>query len=531
MIKSPENFFEKVKKKFDKTDRNIVITTFVLGLITNFYFLIRDGLAPDALSADYLHIAGPWEIQLGRFSLQILDNVRFGFVNQLIIILLSLLFMSGFIMLIRRIFKIKSNILLFLLTSIVVVAPQFTETYMFLYCADSYLLAFFTSALAVFSLSKIESIKTSKRWIFLAFISTILISSLYQAYLGVLLGLVVIYAIYEVFEKGTKTALKHFVRNAIIIFIGICAYYVAFRAFCKLYHVRPSSYKGADGLGLSTLRALPDTIKVAFTDFYNFFFAESGIINNAYYHRGLIYIGLAIAGILALFKNFKSEKKERVGKIFTVLLLLAVFPIAVNIMNLIATGTRINLVTGPGILMTVVLFIILIDRLKEGSFENLIRWASIILLVVLGWTYLISNVHTYVARSNQYNEFKTISENIYEKATALNDYKKDMPFLFSNAIVTPAEEFEKTNGMVTGNTISWLGYAGIERYTLFFEKYLGIKIKAADKDQYKAIIETDEFKEMEIYPENESVKIIDGVVVVKISNEVLIDKAGEVIEW
>ena len=430
-------------------------------------------------------------------------------------------------MLIRRIFKIESKLLLTLLAIIVAIAPQFTETYFYLYCADSYLLAFFAAALAVFSLTKIDKIKNSKRWVILTIISTILTCSLYQAYLGVLLGLLVAYAVKETLDKSAKIAIKNFVRNCAVILIGVCIYYVMFLDFCFINHVRPSGYKGANKLGLSTLLAMPENIANAFSDFYRFFFVDRKIINNDFYNRGIFYMILLVVFAFASFKIFKNEKSKK-SQILTTFLLLTIFPIAVNIMDIIASGTRINLVTGPGILITAVLFIIMIDRLKDCNFNNLLRYVSSIVLIILAWTFTLSNIHTYVARNGQYDAFKNIAQNIYNKATALENYKPNMKFMFSNVIQTPAKEFEKTNGMITGNTLSWTGYAGVRRYTYFFNKYLGLNISSADADEYLKIVETDEFKNMEIYPENESVKIIDGVVVIKTSEKVLVRDDGTI---
>lgn len=527
-IKSPETCIKSFFNLFDKTDLLILLTVFIIGFITNFYFLNSGGLSPDALSESYFHIAGPWEIQLGRFSLPLLDHLRFGFVNHFIIILIALSFMSGSIILIRRILKLKSRLLIFILTLLTAAAPQFTETYMYLYCADSYLLAFFGATLAVYALTKINTIRKNKFWFLVAIFSTILVSSLYQAYLGVLLGLLIIYTIKEIIETDTKTALKKFLRNCLIIFIGICFYYILFRVFCKINHVRPSAYKGANGLGLETILALPKNILNAFVDFYNFFFAERIIINNNFYFRQFFYLALAIILTLVLAKVIKNRKNSQ--KIATICLIIT-FPIFINIMNLIASGTRINLVTGPGLITTFVLLIFLLDQLKNSSLNNLLRWLSSILLIIVAWTFMLSNTHTYIARNDQYSDFKTIMSNIYQKATSLENYKKDLPFLFSNIIDTPAREYEKTNGMITGNTISWTGYAGVMRYEEFFKKFLGVDIKSADEHKYLEIVNTKDFQDMPVYPEANSVKIINDVVVIKVSDQTLINEDNTVRIW
>ena len=200
-------------------------------------------------------------------------------------------------------------------------------------------------------------------------------------------------------------------------------------------------------------------------------------------------------------------------------------------MNLIASGTRINLVTGPGIITTAVLFIYLISKLTPSSFNHSLHWITSLTLFLLTWTFLLADTYTYIVRNDQYNDFKTIATNIHQKATALENYQPDLPFLFSNIIETPAREYEKTTGMVTRNTISWTGYAGVQRYEEFFRKFLGLNIRSATEKQYLKIVNTPEFKAMPTYPANDSVKIIDDIIVVKITNSVLINEQGEVKLW
>ena len=517
-----------ILKIIKREDKYILATVFIAGIINNFYFLISDGLSPDALSSEYTHIAGLWETQLGRFSLQFLDSLRYGFVNQLLIILISLCFIAGAMMLIRRTFKIKSTSILVILTILITVAPQFTETYMYLYCADSYLFAFFLAVLAVFSMSKIDKLLTSKRWAISVVLATALLCSLYQSYLGVLLGLVVTLAIFEIIKNDSKTAIKHFLRNLILVGIGIVGYYVLFRIICKLEHTRPSAYKGANSLGLTTILALPETITSAFADFYYFFFGQGFIINNNFYGRQVIYSILAVLILLGVFQIFKSVKQERIIKIVIFLVLLIIFPIAANIMNLIAPGTRINLVTGPGIITTAVLAAVILDSLNR---QSILRFCSNAVLVFLAWTFLLSNVATYVVREREYSDFKGITENIYTRATLADGYSTNMPFMFSYLIETPSSEVERTNGMVTRDNISWTAYAGVQRYTIFIERFLGHSVEPANEENYAKIVKTDDFKNMPIYPNDGSIKIIDNVVVIKTSDKTYLNEDGTVKLW
>ena len=519
MFKTPEKVLQKIKQVFKKEDKLIFITTLIAGIITNFYFFISKGLQADALNSSYFGIAGKWETKLGRPLIQFTDMARFGFINQLLIVLISLFFIAGAIMLIRRIFKIKSKLLLVILTILITVSPQFTETYMFLYCADSYLLAFFLSALAVFSITKIKSIKKSKQWVLAAIICSGYVCGLYQAYLGVIFGILISYTLKEALDKkNTKIVAKEFFRNVAIVFAGVAAYYVILRVGLKLAHARLAGYKGADSLGLKTILSLPNNIANCFQDFYQFFFGPTRIIFNTYYNRWIFYVILAIIFIAGLFKTLKQNNDFK--KLPFIIFLLLAFPIAISIMNIIASGTRINLVTGPGLITTSLLIVVIYEKLKENKQEIIMRWLTLICLVIISWTYIIANTFTYVVRQQEYDGLKVTFEDIYSRAVQLEDYNKDTKWLFSHYFeVTNVRDIDKTLGMVTTNNITWPSYDGVKRYTHFFKKIMNKDIVAEDNEKYEEIISTDEFKNMPIYPAKNSVKIINGTLVVKVSEK------------
>ena len=159
-IIDPSKLIQNIRNKFDKSDFMITVTVFVLGIINNFYYLIGDGVAPDALHfTTSFYIAGEWEIKLGRFLIKYFNMLRFGFINKLIVILISLICIIISILLIKRIFNIKNKLLLFIVSCIICIAPQFTETYMFIYCADAYLFAFLISVISVYFLNKASNKK------------------------------------------------------------------------------------------------------------------------------------------------------------------------------------------------------------------------------------------------------------------------------------------------------------------------------------------------------------------------------------
>lgn len=251
-IKEPNEFFRDVKSKITKNDILSVVIVFLLGIINNFQFFITEGVAPDALSPADFNVAGTWEIQLGRFGIKYINLLRFGLVNKFLIILISLAFLALAVVFITRTFEIKNKIVIVIVSIIVAIAPQFTETYFFIYCADAYCFAFLTASLTIFFLKKAEK----KKWNYIiAIICTILTCSMYQAYLGVILGLTVIYAIDQLLKnRDIKQVILNALKNTVVIGAGVILYYVILKIILAVLETSLASYKGANGLGLNTIK-------------------------------------------------------------------------------------------------------------------------------------------------------------------------------------------------------------------------------------------------------------------------------------
>lgn len=68
IIIEPSELIKKIKSKFNKNDLIGITVVMILGLINNFYFIIGECIAPDALSTSDFVIASNLEVSLGRFE-------------------------------------------------------------------------------------------------------------------------------------------------------------------------------------------------------------------------------------------------------------------------------------------------------------------------------------------------------------------------------------------------------------------------------------------------------------------------------
>lgn len=517
-IKEPIEYIRKLKKYIGKNEILAVITTIIVGMLTNFNFIITEALQPDALSIVNWNIASEWEISLGRYGIRYINLLRFGLVNKFLIVFISLCFLAISMIFIIKTFKIKNKLLIVLLSAIIAAAPQVAETFFFIYCADVYCLAFCLATVVGYLLDKYFE---NKKIVYLtgAMILTASVCSLYQAYLGVVLGITFTLLVRYLIENvKLKEVVLTAVKFIVTIFVGVLVYYIIFKVVLLINNIEMASYKGANSLGITTIINLPKTILQSYKDCFDFFFGNT-IIYNSFWRRRKIYGFIAILSIICVAWKFIKEKYEMQPiRIICLIVLLLVFPIGINIMDIIAPDTSINLVTGPGIITLFILAIVIENYRENTSISNLMKWGQSIFLVIIIWTFVLSNTYTAMAREETYRNYYTISNDIYNKVTQLSGYSKDKNWMFSYYIEYRPSNLDRTNGFVTLNYETWNNYNGTRQNISFYKRYLGIDISICSKQDYDKIVASEEFKKMPVYPSDGSIKIINDIIVIKVSD-------------
>lgn len=520
-INEPENVLNKIKNNLyldNKSGLLAILMTLIIFFINNFNFIITKGLAPDALLNSGIHISNLWELSLGRFGLIIIDLIRFGIVDRFLIMVNCSILIALTSYFMMKTFKIKNKLAIIMIASIIGTAPQFTETYFFIYCADAYMVAILLSTLSGYFLDKAFYNKEKKYYVF-SILCIIFTCSLYQAYLGVVIGLNMLLIIsYILKNEDVKSIIKHAVKVIFTIAIAVIIYYLVLKFLLIIFNTQLASYKGANSLDINTIMELPTTIKQCYKDFYEFLFGNS-IINNSPWHRkqiNLILIILLTFNILAIFiKNIKDKRLMRLAIILTLIFLL---PIGMEIMNLVAPETSINLVTGPGIICVFVLFIITYNALEENNIINFSKYIQILSIFVLVITFILENNITYLMRQETFNNYYTIQNDIYNKVTSLDGYNFNMKWMFGGIFKYNSSYAWMTNGFVSCSNETYDFMYDNTRWQIikFYKNYMGIDIILTNQDEEDKIRETEQYKNMDVYPNDNSIAIINDIVVVKV---------------
>lgn len=503
-------FLEMIRNFFSKDAGIVLLASMIAGVVSHFYFFTHNVMAPDMVATGFYHISGEWEASLGRWGIHIIDELRNGIVNPFLIAFTFIMCASLAALFIIKIFDVRNRVVMVLIGVLLVVAPQLAETIMFTFTADAYGISLLFSCIGVYLISK----ENCKPWQYvIAGVIIVFSLGLYQAYIGFTVGLVCILFIKRILnETDIKKSIIWLVKNMIFILFCLITYYLATNIYLYLNGWELASYKGANSLGFGLILQLPTSIVNAYRDFYQFLFGES-VIKNEIWNRDLLNIIFTIVLFLALIHHIYTKKIYKSPlRLVSLGFAIIIFPVAVNVMDLITPGTSINLVTGYGLLLFYVLVLIVVeDRI------HLFLAPSVVTVGFLCLTFILSNNASYMAREEVYQNYYAESMRILSRVESVEGYSSEMKWMFSDNIQYISNFSEFGNGFISDDYMTWNSPGGIWNSQMFYKEFMGEEINMVTYEEHNRILGSEEFQNMGIYPAEDSIKIINDIVVIKLS--------------
>ena len=495
--------------RISKLDKLAFFATLAIGLILFSYAATHHCLSSDGMYySSGSHISGDWELSLGRWGLQLVDMFRGGIINPILIILLSIILLSLTSVLLIHIIRFKKPLSVFLVSALIALAPQFTESATFLYCFDAYCFAMLLSVLAVYLL-----LKRTKISYLLSVICIILCCSLYQSYICMTIGLYIVTIITCIINKENAhtiiiDALKHF----LIIAISLALYYAITKCILHFASISFASYRGASSSIRDIITSSGQGVLTAIGDFFNFFFTDKIYQSNSYWHRPIINaILFFICSIELLYILFKTKQFKKSPLVFISLCLL---PIGACAIDTIVPKNHVNLLMGIGLITPYLLFAILNDKLATLSSSHIYIFSAVPLLILL-WTFALGNISSFMVREDTHNNYTYVTQNILSRAESLPGYNNSFSFCFNDIIRYESPFSNRANSYVTTDNETWDSFNGMRNIERFLYRNFGKLINVCTRNKYEQLISTKEYKNMTLYPAEGSIKIIDHTIMVK----------------
>lgn len=507
-------------KDFFKKNKDIVISTFVTGLIAHAYCFFNylptwDGIInTNTVGATFS--SGRW---LLKYVGDLFSSSTLSWTNGL----LSILFISLSAIMIADIFSINDKVYRIILSCLLVTFPAVTSTFAFIFTADCYMLAFLFSVLAAYLFYKYQ------KFGFIAAIPLIAGSiGIYQSYLSVFLVLVTIMIISDtvVGELKVSELIKKYYKSVISFVAGFVLYEGVLKLFLKVKGIELSSYQGINEVGLLSpvemLRAVAVSgVKLLSLYGIELFNIEGRPLKMSFYSVVCMVLLLATATLtIAVIVNKKLYKKP--SKIFLLIVELFLMFVFSYMLRFGTVNVEYSAMMEMQICLYYVITIIFLKELPSSSKPiTTLKNISLLAFCLLIISNSISSNVNYFYMYLRYERTYATAQKVIDDITEQDNFKIE-----SQKVAVIGADF-KTSDTEWIFTLPYIRGSGNDdtvltsqnHYVKFWHYFLGIDVITVNEEEVKKIKATDEFQNMPCYPDNGYVREIKGITVAKISDK------------
>lgn len=446
-------------------------------------------------------------ISSGRWGLDILERIFPNFSMPWLYGLMTLALIAAAVCIITALFGIRNRLLQVLLAGSITVFPSLTGTMAYTFTSSSFALSFLLAVLAVLLISR-----PTKRTVIPALCCMVFSLGIYQSYISLAAGLLVLLLIRQLLEGSeVKVVLKRGVLYLLFLIVSLAGYFVATKLLQRIVNVGFNGYASAN---LSFhLADLPGRVGVAYGNFFRFFLDG---------YRGLMPTGfsrllhlMVLAAAVLMLAVLAARKGADLPRLLLLGLLTLLLPLAINCMYLFTTEESVHTLVLYGFVSFYVLALLLAQLCLADRGRIVQNVLSIAMALIILSNICIANE----AALNLYLRY----ENAFSFYTSLTADIKRMPQFDETTSLAIAGQYRSPDFYYEhfDEATAITGTAGFypDNYSknAFVEYYLGFPITFATDEETAAITATEEYAQMPVYPYYGSMKFFGDTLVVKLS--------------
>lgn len=523
-IKTPDRFLLEWWKKIPAAVKTAFFAAILFGLMTHLYQFTNklynyDELAITPAGYGIGAEAGRWFLQLfGGYTASWFGNYSLPLLNGL----MSLFLVAVSAALVADAFRVKSRIFAAAIGGLMAVFTPVVCMFYFMYAAPFYSLAIFFSVLASYLV-----LKYPKKLLPHLIAVVLLACSLgtYQAYYANAACMFVMHLILVSAFSDEGTTVKEIVLTGVrylaVLAAALIAYLLLHKFFVALWDVQMVNYQGMDSMGQMTAEQLLGALKNCFWSMKQL--AAGHIMSlspTRLFHRAfkLVYLifGVSIVGVLFL------KKGAWIKKVF-VLFGFAIFPVALFLIYPMSPGAWAYTLMGYAAVFLPVFLVIWVEKFCENitfrqSVTALAQWVTALLTISMVLLYVWYGNGCYMAL--EYTKYHDLAyyQTMVTQIKSLEGYTDEMPVAIIGNEISDATN---NMGSMVGSTFGLDGRteSNINAYSRnsIITKYLGFAPRFCSYEEIVELMKEEVVREMPCYPDEGAIQIVDGVVVIKLT--------------
>ena len=508
------------RTKLKKEYKFAFFATFLIAILIHLYKFVNTLPNHDSV---YNYYSDQNILGSGRWALSMACGISSYYDLPWVIGLISCVFIALTVVVIVALFKMKNPVLIGLTGALIASSPATTETFFFLFTADGYMISMFLAALAVYW-TRIEESRMS-RWL-LSGICICVSCGIYQAYVSFALVLAVCYFMDALLDNrhSKEQCFKWVLRQVIVYGVSLAAYFVIWKLCMRFSGIVANDYQGISEVGKISAGLLVNGLKNAITTTVLYF-----IQWNIFEHGLTLYIVLnllslaALAGILIVAAVKGGLFKRAWAVVLLALCLVAIIPFGC-MWHFTSDQVEYRAIMLQCYVLPFVLTALLFDKwAKKPVVKDL---AALLLALVVFNNALCANACYF------YLHFcyeRTYAEGV-EMMMDIHDLQEEYEFdkivvIGSRVPELHIENIDSETGKILGAGKFYIMSRYMHKSLLFDEVHVrlileqnyGIELDEASDAERNALLARDEVKEMDSWPANDAMKVLDDILVIKLA--------------
>lgn len=520
---SPEKLYARLSAAFYSVVRDRRLWIILITAVPASLLIYGTMVACEITNSDglveglYYYHNADWASACGRFMTRYANALTGNVITPILAAVEGIFFLCLSTYFIVKMWDMQKTIWIVLTCFLLLGNPAIIALYSFPHVFALYCLSIFLSILYVFCILKEPNL-------FSVCVSSLLLAcslGLYQSYIGIAAACAVGCLILSLVDGRPFLYVRRlFVRLLIAGVAGSLLYLLLMKLDLTFRHIEAAN-RTANVSASELLHSLPQQILVAYKTFFSSYLDAT--LNRRWFYLFLF----ALFFLIILHWAISFIRKKEYRRLIYCALLTFIFPIATNLIVLIITLDSQSFLIRMRY-STVLIFPLAFAVIQRTKARNWFSWTKLgcaILSFVIFWTYVISANATAkvydLCYRHCYFETSEILSDIYDLPTYkkgdriilagfcnYDDLRKELPSLFNYSIGVPENPvfWEDMNGIMSARKGYLLNYFGIDAGDVSY-------------DEYTALVTSEEFESMPLWPSEGSVAKINGIVVVKISED------------
>ena len=521
-VRSPEELFEAVfPPRAGETRRlcRCALLSALLSALAAYHLLVIVGHGnADAVCEGLVSYTGSdWALACGRWAIRYMEAASGEVIVPGLWLALYAVCCALSTLLLAKLWGIESLVAVCLTACLLTVNPTVIEQsllqYMFMAWGVSNLLA------VLFVYLCCAEGSWPRRYI-LAPLCMAVAFGLYQSCVSLMCVCFCMTLILRLFRgESLKDTLLLVFRFALSAFIGTALYFLILRVETLRYAVAES-----ERVAIFSLRGFLSSLPVSVPQAYKTYLAYFADYR---FHRLHIYALLVLLGALCSGAALlRLAKGRHILEALFALLLLALIPFFSNVADVIFPYNEpVLIMQYQSMLIVPFLLGLPFPAFLEGkSAGGLLRHIAPILLCCLLWGYVVAANATYRVYDLSYRHLNFVTASAMNDVYEMEDYTPDDVIAFAgfpddDLLRASVPAYRQAYGQYD-SFVFWDGMMGLQycrrNYLL---NYFGIDAGHIYGHLYNDAVHSDEFREMPVWPAQDSVKRINSLVIVKFSDD------------